>query len=125
MRKLLALMIAMLVIFGLASFAAAGVVELRQLGDTADQIAQGIVDINKINNTLGPRYDAMLLKARTLTGNQSILLVDLTDNQINIGLLEGRGTAEDIAQTKTTIIGWEIVITTVRGVVVTLPDVNE
>lgn len=109
----------------LATTAYSGVVELRQLGDTADQIAQGVLDINKISNTLGPRYDAMLLKARTLTGNDQLMLTELTDNQINVGLLEGRGTVEDIAETKATLIAWEAVIVKVREVVVTLPDVNE
>lgn len=125
MKKILTFIIVVAVFVLLITSTYAGVFELRQLGDTADQIAQGIVDINRINNTLGPRYDAMLLRARTLTGNPSLLLTDLTDNQINVGLLEGRGTAEDIAESKATIIAWEAVIVKVREVVVTLPDVNE
>lgn len=122
MRKLA---LALVIVLALASFGAAGVFELRQLGDTADQIADGVTDINTINNTLGPRYDSLLNKARTLTGNPIIMLADLTDAQINNGLLEGRGTAEDIAETKATIIAWEAIIVKVREVVVTLPDVNE
>jgi len=121
MKKLMAI----LIILCLSSTSFAGVFELRQLGNTADKIASGVGDINSIHNTLGPRYDSILALARTLTGNPTLLLADLTDNQINVGLLEGRGTPEDIAETKAILIAWEVVILAVRGVVDTLPSVNE
>jgi len=102
-----------------------GIKNLRKLGNTADKIADGVTDINTVNNTLGPRYDDLLSRARALTGNDQIMLVDLTDSQINNGLLEGRGTAEDIAESKAVLVAWEAVITKVREVAITLPDVDE
>ena len=102
-----------------------GVKELRKLGSTAEQLADGVEDINTINNTLGPRYDALLDRARTLTSNPTLMLVDLTDAQINNGLLEGRGLQEDIDEAKVIIGSWERVTVAVRAEVAGLPDVNE
>ena len=102
-----------------------GVIELRRLGDTADQLADGVSDINTISNTLGPRYNTLLNKARALTGDDGLLLAELTDAQINNGLLEGRGNAEDIAEAKATIIAWETITISVRSVIDTLPQVND
>ena len=102
-----------------------GVKNLKKLGKTAEQISDVIEDINSINNKLGPRYDALIDRARTLTGNDNLLLADLSEDQINNGLLEGRGTENDITETKNTLIALENVITKIRTEAVTLPDVDE
>jgi hypothetical protein len=101
-----------------------GVSDLIKLGQTAKQLAGGISDINTINNVLIPRYNSLLDKAKTLTGNPDILLSDLTDNQINVGLLDGRGTVNDIAEAKATIVAWEDIAIVVQTRVDTLPVVD-
>jgi hypothetical protein len=103
-----------------------GVTELRKLGITANQIADGVSRLNSFNNeTDGTVYDALLTRARTLTGNQELLLSDLTDAQINNGLLEGRGTVDDIAETKAYLNTLETTIVALRSKIDTLPQVND
>jgi hypothetical protein len=103
-----------------------GLKELRTLGNTAEQIADGVTYMNTIDNTtLGPQYDALLSRARTLTGNPEFMLEDLTDSQINNGLLEGRANAEDIAETRATLNALEVIVVAMRTVINTLPQVND
>ena len=92
-----------------------GVKELVKLGDVADEIAKSVTEIYSINNTQGNRYDALLSRARTLANNPTLLLADLTDAQINNGLLEGRGTSEDIAETRAAMVARENIIIKIRA----------
>lgn len=92
-----------------------GVKELVQLGDVADEIAKSVQELYSIDNDLGSRYDALLDKARTLTGNENLLLADLTDSQINNGLLEGRGIGNDVAETRAAMMARENMIIALRA----------
>ena len=102
-----------------------GIVGMRQNGEVGDAMADSVLGINRINNTLGPPYDAVLAKARALTGNASLMLADLTDSQINNGLLNGTATPVQIAEIKQVLISNERVIIAVRAEIGSLPAVNE
>ncbi len=91
-----------------------GIKSLRKAGDEGDRMADFVTTINAINNTYGPKYDAVLDKARTATGNGTLMLSDLTTSQINAGLYGGRGPQEDLDETVIVLAAIEDVITTIR-----------
>ena len=60
-----------------------GIDGLQQNGVMGGKAADTVVEINTIDNsTIGLRYDALLAEARAKTGDENILLNDLTDNQV-------------------------------------------
>lgn len=91
-----------------------GIKSLGHAGDEGHRMGDFVKEINRINNTYGPKYDAVLTKARNATGNPTSMLTDLTANQINSGLYGGRGTEEDLSETIIVLAAIEDIITTIR-----------
>ena len=92
-----------------------GIKSRGEAGDEGRRMGDFVREINRINNTYGPKYDAVLAKARNATGNTKLMLTDLTTGQINAGLYGGRGTEEDLNETVTVLAAVEDVITTIRS----------